>query len=76
MFSRTAVRAATRSVFSTQRLRYATAATSDPKHFSAKAVDMVNPHGIEISKAQRVAQNGFVDGVPSSSLPIITSSVH
>ena len=65
MFARTALRAATRPATSlslSQRLTYATTATSNPQHFSASAVEAMNPHGLEISKAQRIAEDGFVSG--------------
>ncbi|KAH9837399.1 Cysteine synthase 1 [Teratosphaeria destructans] len=75
MLARTALRAARRPIAvrhqaSTlaQRFCYATAATSDPAKFSAKAVEMVNAHGVEISKAQRIAQDGFVDAIGNTPL--------
>jgi cysteine synthase A len=32
---------------------------------SVASIDAMNPHGIEISKAQRVAEDGFVSGATS-----------
>lgn len=76
MFARTALRAASRSTRCTQisRLRatasYATqAATPTPttptSNFSIKEVDSMNPRGVEISKAQQIADNGFISGTAS-----------
>ena len=68
MFARTALRAATRPApILSQRLTYATAgaataSTSSPQHFSASAVEGMNPHGLEISRAQRVSEDGLVSG--------------
>jgi hypothetical protein len=65
MFARTALRAATKPALAPIRLRaaYATAATSDPAQFSASAVEAMNPRGVEISKAQRIADQGFISGM-------------
>jgi len=65
MFARTALRAAGKPVALTQRFGYATAATSSPAHFSAQAVEQTNAHGMEISRAQRIATDGFVSGKPT-----------
>ena len=59
MFARTALRTAARPVaFTPSRIRLAST-------FSATKTDAMNPHGVEISKAQRVAQEGFVSGTLS-----------
>jgi len=63
MFARTALRTARKPTVVTQRFRYATAAVSDPSHFSAKAVDRTNTRGVAISAAQGIAEGGFVDGM-------------
>lgn len=56
MFARTAIRAATKPVaFRTVR----TAVTIAP---SVSEVHAMNPHGLDISKAQGVAKNGLVSG--------------
>ncbi|KAK5133894.1 Cysteine synthase 1 [Meristemomyces frigidus] len=69
MFARTALRAATRPASTlTQRLAYATAATADPQHFSASAVEAMNPHGLEISRAQRIAEDGFCSAIGNTPL--------
>ncbi|KAK4544172.1 Cysteine synthase 1 [Oleoguttula mirabilis] len=68
MFARTAIRAAIRPASLTQRLGYATAATSSPAHFSASAVDSMNPHGLEISRAQRIAEDGLVSAIGNTPL--------
>ncbi|KAK3109938.1 Cysteine synthase 1 [Teratosphaeriaceae sp. CCFEE 6253] len=70
MFTRTALRVATRPAPALRPLRsgYATAATSDPSHFSAAAVEKMNPHGVEISKAQRIAENGFISAIGNTPL--------
>merc|ERR1712230_162823 len=47
---------------------YATAATSHPAHFSAQAVEQANPHGMEISKAQRIAEDGFWSAIGNTPL--------
>lgn len=65
MFARTALRAVSKPANFTQRLTYATAATSSPAHFSASAVEAMNPRGVEISKAQKIAENGLVSGAPA-----------
>lgn len=54
MFARSALRHSAKS-FSTASFRSAST-------FSASAAEAMNPHGIEISKAQRIAQDGFVSG--------------
>ena len=57
MFARTAVRAVTKpSAFRSVR----TAVTIAP---SASEVHAMNPHGLEISKAQGIAKNGLVSGM-------------
>lgn len=66
MFARRALRAATRPATLNQRLCYATAATSSPAHFSATAVHNMNPHGLEISKAQRIAEDGLISGMSNT----------
>ena len=55
MLARTALRAATKPGALTATLRFAST-------FSAAATEAMNPHGIEISKAQRVAKDGFISG--------------
>jgi cysteine synthase A len=55
MLARTALRAATKPVAFSLTLRAASA-------FSAREVEAMNQHGIEISKAQRIAKDGFVSG--------------
>jgi hypothetical protein len=55
LLARQALRAAKRPV----RFNYAFRAAST---YSASAIEAMNPHGVEISKAQRVAQNGLVSG--------------
>lgn len=57
MLARTVLRAATKPTLFSHTLRAAST-------FSASAVEAMNPHGIEISKAQRVAKDGFVSGTP------------
>lgn len=73
MFARHSLRAVSRPAptasSALQRFAYATAATSHPAHFSAQAVEDANPHGMEISKAQRIAENGFVSGSPTLICP-------
>lgn len=70
MFARSALRAASKPTAAAspfiQRFAYATAATSHPAHFSAQAVEQANPHGMEISKAQRIAEDGFWSGTTFS----------
>ncbi|KAK0945059.1 Cysteine synthase 1 [Friedmanniomyces endolithicus] len=70
MFARTALRAVTRpaTINRTVRLGYATAATSDPSQFSASAVEAMNPRGVEISKAQRIAEDGFISAIGNTPL--------
>jgi hypothetical protein len=65
MFARTALRVAVKPALAPIRLRaaYATAATSDPAQFSASAVEAMNPRGVEISKAQQIAEQGFISGM-------------
>merc|ERR1712113_157985 len=45
-----------------------TAATSHPAHFSAQAVEQANPHGMEIAKAQRIAEDGFWSAIGNTPL--------
>lgn len=60
MFARNALRVASKPAFTTKSLRTLTT--------SSATSDNMNPHGVEISKAQRVAQDGFVSGkTPSQS---------
>lgn len=64
MFARTALRTATKptAAFTASRIRLAST-------FSAAKTDAMNPHGVEISQAQRIAQQGFVSGTPPSRPP-------
>jgi cysteine synthase A len=55
MFARNALRAASRPAFTTKSFRSASSL--------AATAESMNPHGIEISKAQRIAQDGFVSGM-------------
>lgn len=55
MFARNALRAVSKPAFTTKSLRTLTT--------SSTASDNMNPHGVEISKAQRIAQDGFVSGM-------------
>jgi cysteine synthase A len=55
MFARNALRAASRPAFTTKSFRSASSLAS--------TAESMNPHGIEISKAQRIAQDGFVSGM-------------
>ena len=57
MLARTALRAATKPAAISLNLRAAST-------FSAREVEAMNQHGIEISKAQRIAKDGFVSGKP------------
>ncbi|KAI7569535.1 Cysteine synthase [Hortaea werneckii] len=72
MFARSALRAASKPTAAAspllQRFTYATAATSHPAHFSAQAVEQANPHGMEISKAQRIAEDGFWSAIGNTPL--------
>lgn len=54
MFARNALRVASKPAFTTKSLRTLTT--------SSATSDNMNPHGVEISKAQRIAQDGFVSG--------------
>ncbi|KAK3712111.1 Cysteine synthase 1 [Vermiconidia calcicola] len=61
MLARTALRAATKPGALTATLRFAST-------FSAAATEAMNPHGIEISKAQRVAKDGFISAIGNTPL--------
>jgi len=63
MFARNALRAASKPAFTTKSFRSASSLTA--------ATESMNPHGIEISKAQRVAQDGFVSGMAVYYLAIV-----
>jgi cysteine synthase A len=58
MLARTALRAATKPTAISLTLRAAST-------FSAREAEAMNQHGIEISKAQRIAKDGFVSGKPT-----------
>ena len=60
MFARNALRVASRPAFSHQAFRSASSL--------AATAESMNPHGIEISKAQRVAQDGFVSAIGNTPL--------
>lgn len=60
MFARNALRVASRPAFSHQAFRSASSL--------ATTAESMNPHGIEISKAQRVAQDGFVSAIGNTPL--------
>ena len=55
MLARTALRAATKPASLSLTLRAAST-------FSARETEAMNPRGIEISKAQRIAEDGFISG--------------
>jgi len=57
MLARQALRVASKPAFYSTAIRSAST-------FSASAVEAMNPHGIEISKAQRIAEDGFISGTP------------
>ena len=57
MLARTALRVATRPAAISISIRAAST-------FSARDAEAMNQHGIEISKAQRIAKDGFVSGTP------------
>lgn len=43
--------------------------------FSASATEAMNPHGIEISKAQRIAKDGFVSGMSYFNVLILAEAL-
>jgi cysteine synthase A len=59
MLARTALRAATKPAALSLSIRAAST-------FSARDAEAMNPHGIEISKAQRIAKEGCVSGTPQA----------
>ncbi|KAF2483368.1 tryptophan synthase beta subunit-like PLP-dependent enzyme [Neohortaea acidophila] len=61
MFARGALRLIARPASCPLPIRYAST-------FSASATEAMNPHGIEISKAQRVAKDGFVSAIGNTPL--------
>ncbi|KAK3707339.1 Cysteine synthase 1 [Vermiconidia calcicola] len=61
MLARTALRAVTKPTAFIIPLRAAST-------FSAAATEAMNPHGIEISKAQRVAKDGFISAIGNTPL--------
>lgn len=60
MFARNALRVASKPAFTTKSLRTLTT--------SSATSDNMNPHGVEISKAQRIAQDGFVSAIGNTPL--------
>ncbi|GAB7360669.1 hypothetical protein MBLNU230_g0548t1 [Neophaeotheca triangularis] len=63
MLARNALRSASRPLSSSTFTPLRAAST-----FSPAAVEAMNPHGVEISKAQRVAQDGFVSAIGNTPL--------
>ncbi|KAL1588447.1 Cysteine synthase 1 [Cladosporium halotolerans] len=63
MFARNALRVASKPAFTPRALRSASTLTT-----SSSVSDNMNPHGVEISKAQRVAQDGFVSAIGNTPL--------
>lgn len=68
MLVRGALRAASSTSF---RTSYRLAST-----FSASATEAMNPHGIEISKAQRIAKDGFISGTGLSTPQTTVFELH
>ena len=66
MLTRNAIRLVARS---------AVVSSAATRAFSAVAVEKMNPQGIEISKAQRVAENGFVSGTLLSALNLMRRDI-
>ena len=62
MLARAVLRAGSRPVFTAVRCA---------SSISASSIDAMNPHGIEISKAQRIAEDGLVSGTicPKDDVP-------
>jgi len=65
---RTLTRAALRSATSTTTGTARTPIFRAASTFSAADADAMNPHGIEISRAQRVAENGLVSAIGNTPL--------